>query len=376
MRASRWFALSLLSLVACYSMRPSLLAPIGVSGASVIPRGEVLLSDLNCVACHAAESVLLERLQPKAAPNLERVGARRTPEWLESFLSDPQATEPGTTMPDLLVAFDGIEREEIVRSLVHFLASREGPLDISPRAASADALERGRQLFHRVGCVACHEPFESAYWLEESYWDLEARGVGDEEEVQVDEEMYVASGTLPAPAIPIRGLASKTNLDELTRFLLDPLSERPSGRMPSLGLEADEARDIAVYLLREQAVGTRVVPGISYEYFEGKAQRLADIAELASVREGSVDDFGQLPEHRDNQFAFRFSCFLDVPVDGSINSRLGRTTAPISSWMANSSWTTTGSTRPGRSRAWWSSRRADTRSRSRSSRPEVARNSR
>jgi len=313
-------ALLALSLAACVAVRHYEVEPARWSRAQVVPRGEELLSELNCLACHTADPVTRERLQPKTAPILTSVGARRTPQWMTRFLADPQGTQPGTTMPDMLRGLEKGERERAVRALVQFLASREGPLDITPRPGSADAVERGRLLFHSVGCVACHEPFEGADWLDESYWDLEARGVGeeggDEEEEYPDDELYLPPGILPAPLVPLGDLASKTNIDALASFLMDPLAERPSGRMPSLGLDTSEAFDIAAYLPRAQAVGTKVVPGIAYEYFEDQVSTVDDIAGMTLVREGVADDLGSLPEHRGDFFAFRFSAFLEVPEEG------------------------------------------------------------
>lgn len=274
----------------------------------VISPGETLISDHNCVACHVAAPEIVERLQPKVAPILERVGARRSPAWIERFLQDPHEIELGTTMPDVLSILGGEEKAHAVQALTHFLSAQGGPIDTKPRGSSLDALERGRQLYHRVGCVACHEPDEDAVWLEESYWDLEEELDGFRRDL---DDVHFGD-----PSIPMGDLAAKTTLDELARFLLDPLAVRPDGRMPSLGLSEDEAFDIAAYLLRDQATVSEAVPGVAYEYFEGSPKKLADIADMTLVREGSVDRLEGLPEHRGNDFAFRFTGFLDVPETG------------------------------------------------------------
>ena len=99
-RGKGWpFAFAALFFAACAAVRHFEVAPVSLSAARVTPRGEALLSELNCVACHEAAPEVLERLQPKSAPDLERVGARRSPEWIRRFLTDPQATQPGTSMP-------------------------------------------------------------------------------------------------------------------------------------------------------------------------------------------------------------------------------------------------------------------------------------
>lgn len=318
-RSGPLLVLATLAVAACTAVRHFEVAPVSFGAPRSMARGEFLLAELNCVACHAASPGVVERLQPKTAPILAEVGARRAPEWIGRFLADPQGTQPGTTMPDLLAPLDASERARAVESLVHFLASRGGPIDPGPHAVSMDSVERGRQLFHTVGCVACHEPFESVGWLAESYWALEAQGVGDQvEDAPASSTPHPgdAGGLPPAEAVPLGDLAAKTTVDALARFLADPLAVRPAGRMPSLGLSSAEARDIAAYLLRDQASGSSFFPGLAYEYFEGNANRVADIAALAPVRGGSVQDLGGLPDHRETHYAFRFTGLLEVPEDG------------------------------------------------------------
>src|SRR5581483_9883724 len=61
--------------------------------------GRLLLSELNCLACHATDA----KLPHKQAPVLDRVGSRVRVGYLRRFLRDPQSAKPGTTMPALFV---------------------------------------------------------------------------------------------------------------------------------------------------------------------------------------------------------------------------------------------------------------------------------
>jgi mono/diheme cytochrome c family protein len=107
------------------------------------------------------------------------------------------------------------QREDGANALAHYLASLGKPAaQVLP---IADAVERGRKLYHSVGCVACHSPEKS----------------------------------LPG-SVPLGPLTEKYTLASLTAFLQDPLAARPAGRMPDSHLEQSEAEDIASYLLREQ----------------------------------------------------------------------------------------------------------------------------
>ena len=60
--------------------------------------GRLLVGELGCTKCHAAEVVS----SAKQAPILTEVGGRVRGAYLQRFLADPQAAKPGTTMPNLL----------------------------------------------------------------------------------------------------------------------------------------------------------------------------------------------------------------------------------------------------------------------------------
>jgi len=282
--------------------------------------GELLLSDHSCTRCHAPDPGVDARLHTKIAPRLSDVGARVTPQYLRRYLLDPHGTKPGTTMPDVLNNVgDDARRTRAVEALVHFLVSHGGGIKQEPVAVSPGTFERGRQLFHQVGCVGCHAPKEKAWELAYPYWEL-ANVSEEEREFHAQEvDPYVEPGTLPPPDVPLPDLAMKTTVQALTRFLVDPLHVRPSGRMPSLALSDADAEAIAHYLLKDQQGEKREpVPGLKYEYFEYPNTSPAPNPEgQAVVRSGVIHDLSKLPEHRDSDFAFRYSGFVDVPEEGS-----------------------------------------------------------
>src|SRR5438128_5008454 len=111
--------------------------------------GQLLLGELNCVSCHLSAEATAQR---KQAPVLDNVGGRVRAGYLRQFLRDPQAAKPGTTMPALFAGDP--KRDEKVEALVHFLASTGTPAQGRPTDRKSIAL--GRDLYHRVGCVACH----------------------------------------------------------------------------------------------------------------------------------------------------------------------------------------------------------------------------
>jgi cytochrome c2 len=224
----------------------------------VAPRvgGELLLTELNCTACHASDQ---ERLAPKRGPKLDGVGNRLRRAWLRRFLSAPQQTKPGTTMPDVLGHLPANERALAASALVAFLASQQKPfpelratgrVPVPHEFWKRGDVEQGRELFHRVGCVACHEPDEDydAVPREASQLDQLLEQLDPEELA----EMGLAGVARPVHSVPHADLPAKYTRRALTFFLLDPAATRSAGRMPSLKLMPIEAAHLAAYLLREK----------------------------------------------------------------------------------------------------------------------------
>ncbi len=259
-------------------------------------RGAVLLGELNCLSCHKADAAVSRWVSTKEAPRLDAVGSRVTPQYLRRFLSDPQATKPGTTMPDPFSGWSAADEGAAVERLVHFLASRGGPMSAAAAVVPRGAIAHGRALYHEVGCAACHGPEKGA-----------------------------APG---ARHVPLGDLAGKTTLPALAAFLQDPAKARPAGRMPSLRLSGEDAQAIAAFLLRGQIAGGEAgappVPltGVKYEYYEREAT--ADPPPWESLKPhqtGQAPSFevpavGREAASRMQSFSIRFSATLQVPRAG------------------------------------------------------------
>ncbi len=288
-------------LAACSSSgAPETLPAVGPLDAAARVRAEALIARMQCMACHVADANAQQFLQPEAAPDLARIGARKSADAMRRWILSPQSQKPGTAMPDLLGGLEPDQREATAGDLAQFLASLGGPLESARVEVDISTLERGRQLFHTVGCVACHTAQESAEDLDDPIWLFPAKE---------------AFASISSP--DLGALGSTTSVDALAHFLVDPLAARPSGRMPSLKLSHEEARAIAVYLLRAEARAGGLEPGLRSEYFEGKCESAAsNFSKLTRVSGGTTLDLSQLPEHRENDFAVRWSGLLEVAKAG------------------------------------------------------------
>jgi hypothetical protein len=243
--------------------------------------GELLMAQANCTACHRADDATLDRIQPLPAPRLGGIGWRVSPEWLSAWLDHGHELRDGTRMPDVLHDLDDPEgRAETIDELVHFLMTLGGGFDAKPvREASWD-VETGARLFDELGCRACHPD-----------------GVDGD-------------------------LAAKTDLPRLTEFLMDPLRHRPSGLMPDMALDREEAQALASWLLADQhAAGASELvesPGLEVSAYEIPfwPGSLPDWSELDPVSVGSatVIDVSAMP--RAEEFGLVFQGEVLIPEGG------------------------------------------------------------
>ena len=183
--------------------------------------GLLLLAELNCTTCHAAPAAWQQRLQAKTGPDLSGVGSRLDPDTLWLMIRSPQTRKKGTQMPGLFAGAEG--DDEKVEALVEYLSILKK--ELAPVPAGDE--ERGKELYHKVGCVACHQPA----------LDVRPPKVAADAEVE-------KPGNASAPM----ALADAYEFTALSHFLHDPLAVRPAGRMPDMRLTAQEASDIAAYL--------------------------------------------------------------------------------------------------------------------------------
>ncbi len=281
--------------------------------------GRLLLGELKC-ACLPRAGKNADYLADKQAPNLSQVGARVTPQYLRKLLANPRATKPGTTMPDLLHGMTEKQRGDAVEELTHYLATLGGPIDQRASGASLGEISHGRELFHTVGCVACHQPQDPP-----PKHKIDEAAADDEEAVQG----AVGEAASGKRSVPLPPLAMKTTVDQLAAFLHDPLAVRASGRMPSLNLQPGEGRSIAAYLLREQYTKDQTAPGsgVGFAFYNGGHPA------AASLTDAKPDFEGQLPQINLQQalktvptkdgkppksnFGVRFFGLLEVPADGA-----------------------------------------------------------
>lgn len=209
-----------------------------ISNASETHRGQlseklqsmVDLQELNCIACHAHEP-LREILSPKHPPKLFWSAVNRSQSFLTQFIANPQKLKSHSTMPQLMDSLSDSDRIEAANAIANFIVAEASKTEAQaarlPKQPDEESGVRGRQLFHSVGCVACHAPRD-----------------------EIDGEVLIDS------SVPLANLADRYSMAALVEFLKDPCAVRPAGRMPSLNLSHFEAVDLATYLLNGKGTVT------------------------------------------------------------------------------------------------------------------------
>ena len=191
--------------------------------------GELLVQELRCAACH--NNVDQKPLLESSAPDLSNVGGRIAPDYLRRFLASPSSMHAGTAMPDLLASESESKRDEITEALTHFLVAQSTQLFDSGGVENQDVIV-GKELFHSVGCIACHNPREA----------INKEDTDDEDEKKI----------VKVEGVDLGHLTTKYSHKSLSDFLFQPLRVRSSGRMPDMKLTPVESQAIAGYLLSEQ----------------------------------------------------------------------------------------------------------------------------
>ena len=226
---------------------------------SLAEAGDLLVSELSCVACHESAN---SRLTAKRGPTLVGAANRFSEQWLREYLNDPSGKKSGTTMPHMLGHLDDVQRQTVINKLVSFLGTQKKPFQ-TVRATGAVAVMhefwnqgnplRGRNLYHTIGCVACHQPDEK------QKTNKAAPTAVDQMISQLDaeelEELGLLRAARPVASVPHGDLVSKYTHRSLTMFLLRPESVRKAARMPNLRLSPSEAADVTAYLLSEKESG-------------------------------------------------------------------------------------------------------------------------
>ncbi|SPE52851.1 conserved exported hypothetical protein [Verrucomicrobia bacterium] len=121
--------------------------PTDLPDAPKLVQGHDLFEKAGCIGCHK-----LHGIGGVIGPELDGVGANRTPEWLLTHFKNPSAVTPGSAMPPIKAS------DEELDALTLYVLSFTGE-DLSAYYVSMKTIPgpmAGRRLFEEKGCLGCH----------------------------------------------------------------------------------------------------------------------------------------------------------------------------------------------------------------------------
>jgi cbb3-type cytochrome oxidase cytochrome c subunit len=181
--------------------------------APELARGEQVFEESGCRGCHKLGGV-----GGILGPELDKVGARRSADWLKKHFLTPAAVTPGSGMPPQKLSELNLE------AITLFMLSQTGETAPGYYASMKviPSIGEGQRLFAQKGCIGCHS-------------------VG-------------GKGGTTGPALDDVGL--RRTPEWMIQHFRDPQVVSPGTVMPQFGFTETEARALTDFLLhlRDQKV--------------------------------------------------------------------------------------------------------------------------
>jgi mono/diheme cytochrome c family protein len=173
--------------------------------ADALARGRAVFEEQGCIGCHKLGGV-----GGNIGPELDKVGAKRSPEWLANHFRAPAEVVPGSGMPPVKRSDADIE------ALALFMLGQTGEslTDYYVSMRTIPGPELGQRLFEQKGCIGCHS-------------------VG-------------GHGGKVGPALD--GVAKRRSNDWIAQHFRDPAAVTPGTVMPKFNFTEAEIRALTSFL--------------------------------------------------------------------------------------------------------------------------------
>ena len=198
--------------------------------APELAKGQQLFEESGCRGCHK-----LAGIGGVLGPELDRVGARRSPEWLKKHFLAPATVTPGSAMPPQKLAGADLE------AITLFMLSQTGEsapgyyasMKVIPSAA------QGQRLFQQKGCIGCHSIAGKGGAIGPALDDVGLRRSPEWMVQHFRDPQAVSPGTV----MPRFGF-TETEARALTDFLLHLRDQNVSLSLPSLMSTVERGREV------------------------------------------------------------------------------------------------------------------------------------
>jgi mono/diheme cytochrome c family protein len=121
--------------------------PSDTSDAPKLARGLAVFQEAGCIGCHK-----LHGTGGILGPELDKVGARRSPEWLLKHFKNPAAVTPGSAMPPIKAT--DADLDALTLYVLSFTGEDLSAYYVSMKTIPGPAA--GRRLITDKGCLGCH----------------------------------------------------------------------------------------------------------------------------------------------------------------------------------------------------------------------------
>ena len=205
--------------------------PSDVPEAPLLARGRAVFEESGCIGCHKLHGV-----GGVVGPELDRVGASRSAEWLLKHFKNPAAVTPGSAMPPIKAT------DADLNALTLYVLSFTGE-PLSAYYVSMKTIPgplAGRRLFEEKGCIGCHT----------------VAGKGGNVGPALDEA------------------AKRHNVEWISAHFRNPAAVSPGSVMPQFNFNEQEIRALTEFLLSlsdTNVVGFMNIPSLMTAVDRGKA---------------------------------------------------------------------------------------------------------
>jgi mono/diheme cytochrome c family protein len=196
--------------------------------ASLIRHGRYLMAEQYCISCHQPEDPAffngteMPELK-KDAQNLSDAGSRYQVGWMKNWLTNSDNDHPSSHLHNLNL------NDQQAADIAVFLADTGDPV-FSRADDTPSSIQKGGELFAKLGCVACHT---------------------------------LSEGTENEERLGLRNISNKWHPSSLADYLISPRSKNAWTKMPDFHLSDEEADAIVSFLfdLNGETVSEKQVDG-------------------------------------------------------------------------------------------------------------------
>jgi mono/diheme cytochrome c family protein len=199
-------------------------------GAPELARGQQVFEDSGCRGCHKLGGV-----GGVIGPELDKVGARRSPEWLKNHFLAPATVTAGSGMPPQKFSEPDLE------AVTLFMLSQTGETAPGYYASMKviPSAREGQRLFQQKGCIGCHTLAGKGGTVGPALDDVGLRRSPEWMVQHFREPQAVSPGTV-MPQFSFTEAEARA----LTEFLLHLREQKVESNLPSLMSPVERGREV------------------------------------------------------------------------------------------------------------------------------------